>query len=104
MNDKLLKQRAEEYAINTICETCNQCQSKGYIGCDKYRVGKQAYIAGAIEYKQSRDYAHNANVSLIKQLEEAKEIIKELLFTSNELDENTRELAEQFLGDEKCQK
>lgn len=41
--------RAEEYAINTICEACNQCQSKGYIGCDKYRVGKQAYIAGYTE-------------------------------------------------------
>ena len=44
-----LKQKAEEYTINAICEACNQCQSKGYIGCDKYRVGKEAYIAGATE-------------------------------------------------------
>ena len=49
MNEKLLEQKAEEYAIKSICEACNQCQSKGYIGCDKYRVGKQAYIAGATE-------------------------------------------------------
>ena len=31
------------------------------------------------------------------QLTKAKEIIRELLFTSNELDENTRSKAEQFL-------
>lgn len=31
------------------------------------------------------------------KLTEAKEIIKELLFTSNELDENTKSKAEQFL-------
>lgn len=50
MNDKEILQKAEEYAINTTCEACNQCQSKGYMGCDKYRVSKQAYIAAAEHY------------------------------------------------------
>ena len=40
-------------------------------------------------------------IDLNAQLDQAKEIIKELLFTSNELDENTRSKAEQFLKEVK---
>ena len=35
--------------------------------------------------------------SVEEKLDEAKDIIRELLFTSNELDENTRSKAENFL-------
>lgn len=41
-----VEERAEQYAIKEICGNCNHCQSKGYIGCDTYRYGKNAYIAG----------------------------------------------------------
>lgn len=44
-----VEERADKYAIKEICGNCNHCQSKGYIGCDTYRYGKNAYIAGAKE-------------------------------------------------------
>lgn len=41
-----LEEKAHEYAINNVCKNCNNCQSKGYIGCDTFRFAKKAYIDG----------------------------------------------------------
>ena len=43
------EEMAEEYVIKNICENCNRCQSKGYIGCDTYRFAKKTYIDSAKE-------------------------------------------------------
>ena len=39
-----LEEKAEQYVIKNVCENCNHCQSKGYIGCDTYRFAKKTYI------------------------------------------------------------
>ena len=44
-----LEEKAEEYVIKNVCENCNHCQSKGYIGCDTYRFAKKTYIDSAKE-------------------------------------------------------
>ena len=46
-----VEERAEKYALNSVCETCYDCPftSKGNSGCDKYRSAKQDYIAIAKE-------------------------------------------------------
>ena len=49
------------------------------------------------EAEELLDKQIEATYKLFEENKEAKEIIKELLFTSNELDENTRSKAEQFL-------
>lgn len=49
------------------------------------------------ETEELLDKQIEATYKLFEENKEAKEIIKELLFTSNELDENTRSKAEQFL-------
>ena len=41
-----LDDKAQIYVISNICNLCNDCQSKGYIGCDKFRFAKKAYIDG----------------------------------------------------------
>ena len=46
-----LEEKAHEYAINNVCKNCNDCQSKGYIGCDTFRFAKNAYIDCAKELK-----------------------------------------------------
>lgn len=57
----------------------------------KCSVGDFGELQDRLEEEQRK------NNGLEEQLTKAKEIIKELLFTSNELDENTRSKAEQFL-------
>lgn len=44
-----LEEKAEEYVIKNVCENCNHCQSKGYMGCDTYRFAKKTYIDSAKE-------------------------------------------------------
>ena len=44
-----LEEKAEQYVIKNVCENCNHCQSKGYIGCDTYRFAKKTYIDSAEE-------------------------------------------------------
>lgn len=46
-----LEEKAHEYAINNVCKNCNNCQSKGYIGCDTFRFAKKAYMDCAKELK-----------------------------------------------------
>lgn len=41
-----LEEKAQKYTIDNVCGNCNKCQSKGYIGCDKFRFAKKAYIDG----------------------------------------------------------
>ena len=53
------------------------------------------------EAEELLDKQIEATYKLFEENKEAKEIIKELLFTSNELDENTRSKAEQFLKEVK---
>lgn len=50
-----LEEKAEEYVIKNICENCNHCQSKGYIGCDTYRFAKKTYIDSAKELDEISD-------------------------------------------------
>lgn len=52
------------------------------------------------ETEELLDKQIEATYKVVEENKEAKEIIKELLFTSNELDENTRSKAEQFLKEE----
>lgn len=56
-----LEEKAHEYAIDNVCKNCNNCQSKGYIGCDTFRFAKKAYIDS------------------IKENKKLKEILKEML-------------------------
>ena len=44
-----LEEKAEQYVIKNVCENCNHCQSKGYMGCDTYRFAKKTYIDSAKE-------------------------------------------------------
>ena len=43
------KEKAEEYVIKNVCGYCNRCDTKGYIGCDTYRLSKKAYLDGLTE-------------------------------------------------------
>ena len=45
------KEKAYEYTINNVCKNCNDCQSKGYIGCNTFRFAKKAYMDCAKELK-----------------------------------------------------
>lgn len=44
-----LEEKAHEYTIKNVCNNCNQCQSKGYIGCNTFRFAKKTYIDSAKE-------------------------------------------------------
>ena len=61
----------------------------------------QKYEKAYNEAEELLDKQIEATYKLFEENIEAKEIIKELLFTSNELDENTRSKAEQFLKEVK---
>ena len=61
----------------------------------------QKYEKAYNEAEELLDKQIEATYKLFEENKEAKEIIKELLFTSNELDENTRSKAEQFLKEVK---
>ena len=61
----------------------------------------QKYERAYNEAEELLDKQIEATYKLFEENKEAKEIIKELLFTSNELDENTRSKAEQFLKEVK---
>lgn len=51
----IAKDEAKKYAIKEICGNCNNCQSKGYIGCDTYRYGKNAFeVAFMLGYNRGR--------------------------------------------------
>ena len=60
----------------------------------------QKYEKAYNEAEELLDKQIEATYNVVEENKEAKEIIKELLFTSNELDENTRSKAEQFLNSE----
>ena len=61
----------------------------------------QKYEKAYNEAEELLDKQIEVTYKLFEENKEAKEIIKELLFTSNELDENTRSKAEQFLKEVK---
>lgn len=54
------EEKVEEYVIETVCGYCNRCDSKGYIGCDTYRLSKKAYLDAYEQgYEDCRHYAHD---------------------------------------------
>ena len=90
--------KAHEYTIKNVCDNCNKCQSKGYIGCDTFRFAKKSYIDGAKESEKIINEL-NINNSLNKErLDEAKEIIKDLLIVYQQFNQtDTYIRAERFL-------
>ena len=50
-----LEEKANEYAINNACNNCNNCQLKGYIGCNTFRFARNAYMDSMKENKKLKE-------------------------------------------------
>lgn len=76
-----IEEKAQKYTIDNVCGKCNNCQSKGYIGCDIFRFAKNAYLERAKE--EMLDPFGNTYVNDLKienkELQEQNEDMKNII-------------------------
>lgn len=87
------EEKAQKYTIDNVCDNCNNCQSKGYIGCDTFRFAKKAYLDRAKEEMLDPFGNTYVNDLLIenKELREENMKLKEMLEQRKSFFSNTSE-------------
>lgn len=69
------EEKAEDYVIETVCGYCNRCETKGYVGCDTYRLSKKAYLDGLAEDRKEKWHDLRKNPNDLPKCTENEQVI-----------------------------